>query len=97
MEAGTPFDPRSLLKLVERIKLQRAGVLPRPDAFEAICNSARLIAIHAPNGVVAILAREVEVTARDFYFRRHVEPPAILQARLDDRLERLEATVRTLL
>jgi hypothetical protein len=96
MHSAPPSDSRSLLQLVKQIRARRAYVLQQPDAFDDIRSSARIIAIHAPNGVVASLAKEVEVTAHDFCFRRHAESQAILQARLDDRIDRLEETIRRL-
>jgi hypothetical protein len=96
MQSAPPSGSCSLLQLVERIRSRRAYVLQQPDAFEDIRSSARIIAIHAPNGVVASLAKEVEVTAHDFCFRRHAESQAILQARLDDRIDRLEETIKRL-
>jgi hypothetical protein len=92
METQSPPGPDGLLRIVSRIRAWRA--LCHEEACASIEASARIIEAHAPNGVVALLAKEVQVAARDLLLRRHAEPVAAMRARLDDRISRLERTIR---
>jgi hypothetical protein len=84
---------RNLIGLIECIRASRT-VLPSPASLDTVQRIAQLLELHAPNGVVASLAKEVQIAAADLLRGRQSEPPAAMQRRLDDRIGRLEATLR---
>lgn len=85
----------SLIGLVECIRASRT-LLPSPASLDTVQRIAQLLELHAPNGVVASLAKEVQIAATDLLRGRPSEPDAAIQRRLDDRIGRLEATVRAI-
>jgi hypothetical protein len=86
---------RDLVRLAENIREQCAEH-GAPAALQAIERTARVIELRSPNAVVMSLAREVEIAASDLLQGRRIEPAAAMWRRLEDRIERLESTLRAL-
>ncbi len=85
---------RDLVGLVESIREQCS--LRGTPALEAIERSARAIRLRSPNAMVALLAKEVEIAANDLLQGRRSEPAPAIWRRLEDRIARLDATLRAL-
>ena len=81
--------------LVMVAELRRLCALPAmPGAFERIDRIARTLQQDATVPAIAAQALDVRFRAEDVYARPHLMPEPILRQMLDQRLHRLEATVR---
>jgi tRNA(Phe) wybutosine-synthesizing methylase Tyw3 len=83
---------RDLVLLMESIRLQR-GLRGAP-ALQAIKNAALVIELRSPNAMVTLLAKEVQIAASDLLLGRRSEPAPAMWRRLEDRIERLDTTLR---
>ena len=83
-----------LLELVTQLKMQCRLALGMPEVFERICGLAKTIAASSPDPAVSGALINVLFKADDLFRRPHLQPETILRQMLDDRLYRLEATVR---
>ena len=87
-------NQEELLNNVDRLKMQCQLPIGTPAAFESICALAKSIADSSPDSAVSRLVMDVLFKADDIFRRQHLLPEPLLRQMLDDRLHRLEATVR---
>jgi len=87
-------NQEELLNNVARLKLRCQLPIGTPGAFDSICALARSVADSSPDSAVSRLVMDVLFKADDLFRRQHLLPEPVLRQMLDDRLHRLEATVR---
>ena len=89
-----PDKREELLENVAQLKAQCRSPIGEPATFERICALAKSIAGSSADSAVSSVMMDVLFRADDLFRRPHLQSEAVLRQILDDRLYRLEATVR---